>query len=486
MKKKNIQLKHDLCHLLRRGGFRLRKWTSNSLKLLESIPKEDRELQIPLDITNLESIKTLGLHWNPIDDAFSFKVDLETESKICTKRAILSLTAKLFDPIGWIAPTVIMFKILLQLIWVSGVSWDDNIPNHLHTSYLKLLSDIKNIENIKIPRWIYTSTKQTTIELHGFCDASNQAYAAVIYSRIINNKGEIYSSIITSKTKVAPIKVISTPRLELCGAVLLTKLMSKTIESMKLENSTIKLWTDSTIVLAWIQNQPNKYKSFVANRVSEIQEKFNAKHWKYVPSSLNPADCATRGLEPSILLQHVLWWKGPPFLSENESCWPEFKLQKVKFFDTEEKPIHAFITLTTQSLLSTIERFSSFSSLVRVFALVLRFINNSRYSNKKNIGAIQPKELSKASEIIIKAVQKVYFQSEITALKQNQRLLTTSKMLTLNPFLDTDNILRVGGRLHHSSVSYQQKHPIILPAKSHLTWLIVNKAHLETLHGVHN
>ena len=478
-----VQLKNDLSNLLKRGGFNLRKWNSNSKSLLKSIPENDRALSISYEINYEESIKTLGVLWNPVSDKFHFKINLTNHTNKPTKRMILSLSAKLFDPIGWLAPSIIIFKIMLQKLWIAGVGWDEVIPNHLQIEWNKLITDLPNLEEIQIPRWITYLNRNTTLELHGFCDSSNEAYAAVIYARVKNEFNVVSITLITAKTRVAPVKTISTPRLELCGATLLSNLAVKTKEAMEWNNIPITLWTDSTIVLSWLRNHPNKYKSFVANRISEIQQNHNSKIWRYVPTSENPADCATRGVRPSVLKDHPLWWNGPHWLKKEECAWPQApKVNLGENLEENNKFITVLLSVKNNNFMEIIEKSSSFTNLCRLIAYCLRFINNSR-SKTKLTGLLSVKEIKESRTQLLKSVQEVEFEEELKALRSNKSIPKTSKLLTLNPFLDERGVLRVGGRLENSNLAYGQKHQVILPSKNHFTLLLIDKIHKETLHG---
>lgn len=171
---------------------------------------------------------------------------------------------------------------------------------------------------MRINRWVHTSST-STIELHGFCDSSKHAYAAAVYVRTTTHDG---TTLLCAKTKVAPLKTISLPRLELCGVVWLCRLMQNVRTSMQFSDYSTTCWTDSTIVLAWIKGNPTRWSVFVANRVAEIQRNLPFEHWHHVPTEFNPAECASRGVPPEHLAAHALWWSGPQWLAQTQDCWP--------------------------------------------------------------------------------------------------------------------------------------------------------------------
>lgn len=133
--------------------------------------------------------------------------------------------------------------------------------------------------------------------------------------RIIRENGDVFCNLIAAKTKVAPVKLVTIPRLELCGAVLLSRLVTKCIKALNMPDFQLFAWCDSKIVLAWLATHPNRWVTFVANRVIEIQQGFDANNWMYVPSKNNPADIASRGCSVKELEHSSLWWHGPTFLT---------------------------------------------------------------------------------------------------------------------------------------------------------------------------
>lgn len=249
------RIREEVIAILRTAGLELKKWTSNSEKILNEIPVNERETQLPLQLDVDQSVKTLGLYWHPATDHFQFKVAKAPASGQLTKRILLSDVSKIFDPIGWLSPVIITAKILLQSLWLTGLNWDEALPDRLCHNWSIFRSGLNVIENIKIPRWIST-LKCSKVQVHCFCDASEKAYAAAIYVRITDDRGQITTNILTAKTRVAPVKTITLPRLELCAAVLGSNLMRKVIEAMEFLEASIFAWTDSTIVLAWLQGQP--------------------------------------------------------------------------------------------------------------------------------------------------------------------------------------------------------------------------------------
>ncbi|GFU82439.1 uncharacterized protein TNCV_3365661 [Trichonephila clavipes] len=177
-------------------------------------------------------------------------------------------------------------KIFYQKLWLTKTDWDSPIPQQLNEDWLKFQKAFNVINYLTVPRWVIL-TADNTVELHGFADASSLAYATAIYCWQKHN-GKIKVQLLVSKTKVAPVKQVSIPRLELCGAHLLSKLFKSVLRTLKHYTFDVFAWTDSKIVLSWLSSHPRKWKTFVANRTSEIMEVLPTKHWRHVPSKENP------------------------------------------------------------------------------------------------------------------------------------------------------------------------------------------------------
>lgn len=195
------------------------------------------------------------------------------------------------------------------------------MPQHIQTMWKDILLQIKNIEKLQIPRWL-TIAENNSYQLHLFCDASEAAYAANAYLRVVTGE-KIVCNLIAAKTKVSPMKQISLPRLELSGAVLLARLAKKVMGILNMEAIDVHAWPDSEITLAWIHAHPSKWQTFVANRVTYIQNTMSKATWRHIPSGLSPADVTSRGSSPNELIHDAQWWHGPAFLTEPNDDWPK-------------------------------------------------------------------------------------------------------------------------------------------------------------------
>lgn len=479
-------LQKELIDMLKEGCFNLRKWTSNDESLLEDIPEDQRELKLPLNVELDQQIKALGVQWDPVSDAFKFKIRISVkEGQKITKRKFLSDSSTLFDPMGWLAPSVIITKILFQDMWKQKLDWDHELTTDLKCKWEKLCSELNNFKDLQISRWLGTSPT-TKVSLHGFSDASMKAMAAVVYVRV-DNGDEVLVNMLTAKTKVAPISKITVPRLELNAAVLLSKLLAVVSKALGKVNEipieSVHAWTDSTVVLAWLNGDSDKYQNYVSNRLIEIKKHVKPGQWKHVSSGDNPADCASRGMYPSDLINHTLWWNGPDWLQLEKENWP--MQTEIQSTELEMKKIKG-LSVNQATMIESPEfiyKYSSYTKLVRVMAYALRFLHNS-FNKSKLSGYLSTIELKQARNKLAFIVQHECFTEEINTL-QSQGFLKKSKNIgNLNPFIDEKTkLLRVGGRLSNHIGPFDKKHPIVLPAKHYFTELVIQHAHQITLHG---
>lgn len=480
-----LEIYEQTTALLNRGGFPLQKWSSNSKDLLKVIKEEIDDVNQNLELKTDEVIKILGLKWNREADEFRFTVDLPPLQAPITKRKMISDIARLFDPLGWIAPAITTAKVLIQQVWLSGAEWDSELPDSILKDWLHFRNNLKSLTEFRIPRWIHSKKDDKVFELHGFSDASNVAYAAVVYARIIDEQGRVFVYLITSKTRVAPIKQVSIPRLELCGAVLLTKLLKEVADTLEVPKENLHAWTDSSIVLAWLSSHPSRWKTFIANRVSEILTIMDRDQWSHVGSKENPADPASRGTQPSECVENTLWSHGPWWLY----------LEKINYGKNESKDtnleermpkIKTHFTTNNNENDELLARFSSLKKLTRVLSFcrrVLRWKKPEKEKTEKIRTQLTIKEINESLLTCIKMGQSQSFSEDVYSLQKFAKIDKKSKLTSLNPFLDVNGILRVGGRLQGAHVNEDMKHPFILPHKSPLTHLVIDEAHKATMHG---
>jgi len=332
------------------------------------------------------------------------------------------------------------------------------------------------LEEIRIPRWLTCDIPGSQLEIHGFADASERAYAAVVYLRTRAPTGRIKVRLVSAKTKVAPLKQVSLPRLELCAATLLARLVLHVTRTLEMNNASIFLWSDSTVTLGWIKAHPVTWKTYVANRVSEIQTSLPSAHWMHVSSRDNPADCASRGSAPRELMKYSLWWNGPPWLWVDGERWTTPADDAVAD-GLPERRIRAHVTVPAEEKSTDpdlLTRYSHLNRLLRITAWCRRWLPRQRASQRctyRPFGHLAPSvlrvvELEEARLHWIRQIQAAHFRKELAAIKQGGVLSVRGPLTKLNPVLDENGVLRVGGRLRNAPVQYDAKHPIILPGAS--------------------
>lgn len=461
-------------------GFSLRKWKSNHPAILQNLCEDEKDSS-PCNI-----FKTLGIQWQPDSDEFVFMPTQLSEKSEWNKRTILSEICRVFDPLGWLSPCVILAKIFMQKLWLLQLDWDEIVPNEITREWETIRRQFTTTCSVKIPRWIGMSSDVRDVSLQGFADASEKAFACVIYVRILYADNTISCKLIAAKTRVAPLKKMTIPRLELNAAVLLSSLMDKTKEALKIPALRQQAWTDSMIVLYWLADHPSRWKSYVAQRVSEIQNTLPSRLWRHIDSTHNPADCASRGLNITELEKFTMWWVGPQFLVKSENEWPERRINISPKQNLEEKQTIQIHHVFNEEVQPIITRFSDYNKMLRVLTICLRWRNKTRSKlhNENLISTpITTNELLETETRIIRLVQVEAFSAEIYPLKNKKQIPTKSTLQNLDPYLDDMGILRVGGRIQHSSLSETEKHQIIMPQKHHFTKLLISHAHKQTLHG---
>ncbi|XP_063386868.1 uncharacterized protein LOC134672845 [Cydia fagiglandana] len=481
-----VDVAKQITEILKKGGFALQKWASNSTDFLKEFEPSERSTHVKIDFELGGTIKALGLCWNMGEDIFQYTLHLPDPPEVITKRNILADIQRLFDPLGWISPALLPAKRIIQKLWLSHVGWDHEVNEEIKEEWLSLRNGLDEIKNIKLDRWMNTTQdSMEDVTIHGFCDASNYAYGAVAYLRAKTQDGEYKTTLIAAKTRIGPVKPMSVPRLELCGAVLLSKLLKQISEATRIPTSKMYAWTDSTIVLSWLHGDPARWQTFVRNRVVAIQD-IIPNQWYHVRTTENPADISSRGMALSELKNCGLWWHGPQWLKHKNI---QLEHPIIEETDLEMKKVTIQVNLNREentevykTLPEKFEDYDTLPDLLKSIVYARRLLTYLKEKTTNTEKTITTQELEKALLVCIKAVQAEYFNEDIESLKTRKRVSTKSKLRTLNPYLDENDILRVGGRLCYSELDEERKHPIIL-CKCHFTYLIMHDAHRRTLHG---
>ena len=455
--------------------FPLRQWASNRSELVSNLPSCLKDQSVSFYSDKDDTINTLGLQWSPKSDLFHFYPNLVKGN--ITKRSLVSRVSRIFDPLGLISPILIPAKIFLQSLWLHKVAWDEGLSPHLANDWSVIEENIQSAKIVEIPRPVSDNLDNKHF-LFGFCDASKAAYAAVLYIGSKTNNGELITKLLCSKTKVAPLKQLTIPRLELCGALLLSKLIRKVYKILLVKIESVNLWCDSQIVLHWLCSANNKQPVFVANRVNQIHEALaDIEHfWHYIESKSNPADFASRGCTSVKLVKNQLWWDGPELLKDPDS----WKLPFSKNLEVEPIcAIHA--SVTTINELDFIKRQSSFTKTLKIIVWCHRFKLISRVSKFSEF--ITADEYKKALNALIRLHQNAYFSDEMSALNGNNNLPMKSKIKGLNPFIDPTGLLRVGGRISQSELPFDSCHPLILERHDNFTDMLIDYEHKRKCHA---
>ena len=461
------------------GGFNLRSFVVNDSSMIPSIPAEDRTTNEKVLLQ--ESLnRALGIHWLVSEDVFLYSGKRDDSDTVVTRRKMLSRVSSLFDPLGLVSPLTIKGRYLFQAATRLTSSWDEQLPDEISSEWNSWLADMKFLDELKFDRVLVPSSfHDSYISLHVFCDASEKSYGACAYIRCRNSEGKIYVNLISAKARVAPLKAISIPRLELSAAVEAVKLCDTIRRALEIRIDRAYFWTDSTIVLGYLQNTGRRFKTFVANRVACILNSSELNSWNHVKSEENPADILSRGS----LVHNIphAWIKGPKFLSGDLSCFDKCS-EEISYPILDEHEIKLSVcnaVLTPSESIDTCNKllhaYSSFYRLKKAVAWFNRFFLFLR-GKKFETNVLDALELQAAENRLVKFAQICSFKQEIDQLQKSCKVNLSSKLIKLNPILK-EGILKVGGRLAQSHYSDEVKYPIVLDGKSRLAYLIAFDAH---------
>ena len=499
--KEGIAIYTESKQIFKNVHMNLREFMSNDQTLMQKIPELDRAKSI--------KSKILGVPWNAETDELQIEPPSQKTS-MKSKRTLLSIGASMFDPLGLLSPFILLIKIFIQHLWKTGKNWDEPLSEPQIKDWHVLQSDLKHMENIKIPRYLgVNSENQKLLELHVFTDASRKAYGLAAYVLIPLKK----STLVFSKTRLAPIKKILTlPRLELMALLLGVRAAKYLQQEAPFHFKSVTVWSDSQCCLHWIQSY-KPLSVFVENRIKEIKSAPNISY-RYVPTMDNPADLASRGLSLEELKSNSLWWEGPSWLKKDTSSWPQWDLQPTSeiqlLLEQEFKARSSKKTvqtkaglvkhdLTMSEVFIDISRFSSLKRLQRVTVFCFRFLhkllakskNVEKFKQNPNLELILNMKFPDEEKIItaehidvvhyywLLNVQSTNFGAVLEAVKQkNPNPLKD----TLGLHLNNQNLLQCHGRLAMSSLPNSSKYPILLPHKDYYTALMIMDNHKKNKH----
>ncbi|XP_062538081.1 uncharacterized protein LOC134206395 [Armigeres subalbatus] len=380
-----VELSQSVRYIHMQGGFEIRNWVSNSSLVLSKMNVELSTAKDSTIISDLPSQKILGMWWDTQDDVFKYKIGwtrfdsaLLDGSRCPTKREILRTLMTIYDPVGLIDHYLVLLKILLQEVWRTGNDWDDPIPENLFErwrTWIRLLLELEKLRISICYRQVVLLIEEAAVDMHVFVDASESVMSAVVFLRF--TKGDqLECSLVAAKTRVAPMKYTSIPRLELQAAVLRCRLAANVTRNLTMNISKRTYWTDSRNVLCWLRADHKRYSAFVGSRISEILESTDIHDWRWVPTRSNVADDGTRWRDRPDLSSESRWFKGPEFLMQATEKWPSLP---VKISTEEEMRPSVLFHISVSESVIDVSRFSSWRRLLIVTGYVLRsFVHSTK------------------------------------------------------------------------------------------------------------
>ncbi|CAH0663689.1 unnamed protein product [Chilo suppressalis] len=525
------ELASDIVKIHARAGLEMRGWVSNDPTALKLLPRElveERFKDKNICYSEYSSpflsppVRALGLIWQPITDTISFNTPAKNNDQASpdrlTKRKVLSLLMRVFDPLGILAPVVIRGRIMFQNVWRMNLNWDAVLPQPEVAAWNEWFKDLIITSQLQIPRcYNMQLIDPVAIELHLFADASEQAYTAVAYYRFLYPSGHIQLSLVSSRSRVAPLKPSSIPRLELQAALIAARLASTIVEGTRYKFTRRLFWCDSMNVLGWLRNDARCYKPFVAHRIGEIIELTNVCEWRWVPTHLNVADDATR-LKRGALDKDSRWVKGPEFLLTSD--WPIEPAIVRPILESKPTP-KVYIHLTVEEncpvpLTADSSRFSSWTRLLRSTAQAHRFLFLLRIRALKKRGlcvdyscrvsksffdfvpfpstptsrnqcdqsTLTADGLRFAEIHILRQSQIDSFPEDLRNIRNGQTSAPRSRLSKLPCSYDEDHLLRLSSRIVAAfGVSEEMKSPIMLDGNHHAVRLLVLHYHRKTAHA---
>ncbi|XP_055604397.1 uncharacterized protein LOC129752651 [Uranotaenia lowii] len=496
------QRAREIKYVHAQAGFEIHSWSSNSERVLNVVGEADPSAVKRFDTSvECETERILGMLWLRQEDSFTFSSNFASIPDWPTKREVLRTVMSLYDPLGLLSHFTIHGKILIQDIWRSGISWDHPIPESLQVSWKRWVSLFSELDKIRIPRCYFpecVSTELDDLQLHMFVDASEAAYGCAAYLRA-TVEGAVRCVLVAAKTKVAPLKTLSIPRLELQAALIGSRLLENvnTMHSYKVRQRFI--WSDSKTVMSWINSDQRKFNQFVACRVGEILERTDVSEWRWIPTKLNVADDMTKWASPPDFSSSGRWFLGPDFLYEDVETWPrqnsivEETNEECRNRNVERVTVHA--AYEPEPMINW-RNFSQWNRLVRAASYVYRYLWNLRRTAKEEplkLGLLDQEEIEAGEMFVYRCIQKESFAEELALLKRSRSpdgksrtLKPTSKLSQLSPFIDDRGVLRMESRISVAAfVSYDTRNPIILPPESRATHLLVHEMHKKYLHQNH-
>ncbi|XP_018018481.1 uncharacterized protein LOC108675002 [Hyalella azteca] len=490
-----IQVLTKAREMLFRHNIRLHKIVSNSPEVVNHFPATERAgepLHLEMQPTSVQ--RTLGVAWSTLNDAFMINVTIPQRS--FTKRGIISVVNTIYDPLGLVSPVTLMGRLIQRDVLppkdsvnlLQNFGWDDLLPDQYKVGWDRWIESLRLLKLIQVPRNFYPlNFRPQKQELHVYCDASDKAIGYVMYLRSLSDEGDTHVAFVSSASRVAPRCATSIPRLELCAALEAAKGATSTVTELERKPDNVLMHSDSKIVLGYLANKQRRFSKYVERRVSIILDHTLQSNWHYISSKENPADYASRPTYPDTLTS-TPWFNGPATLWNPSYC-PDKLPQEEVSLPEETKTASILLTAITQEtspLASVWNRTNKLNTLINITRNVTKFKHHiDLVRQKRGITlAPRPAKISRndALKILIKEAQKGPYGTILALLENRKRLPENCKTTELTPRLDSDGILRVGGRLKNANLPFCVKHPALLPREHPLSTIIASHFHEESKH----
>ena len=471
------------------GNFNLNKFVSNSKELMELVPADcvsPSVIDLNMSKQHVDWVeRALGTYWCLENDTIGFSIVLQ--DKPLSRRGVLSTIGSIHDPIGIAGPFVLPGRKTLQQITVETKDWDDDLSPEQRSAWEKWRNtELPELEKIKVDRcYKPKGFKPVSKSLHSYSDASDYGYGEVTYLRQVSEENEVCVALVMAKSRVVPRKQTTIPRMELTAAVLSAKITALVKEELDMTFDTETYWVDSMIVLGYIQNLSRRYRTYVANRQKKIHNLSDVESWNHCDTDENPADFASRGLSMSDKEKVSMWLYGPPQLWEKDNPAEKPIVTATVLEDDPELQVsissNSVMKEDCHSILHILETWiSEWMRMKHVMSRVMIFIDILR--KQRTSRQVTTGDLVAAESAIVKMLQEKHFPKERALLKAENKILASSKIKRLDPFLDEHDILRVGGRLRKAPLLHHEKHPIILPKKEVIVTRLLEFYHKEVAH----
>ena len=497
-----IQILTEAKDILKCYNINLHKIVASSPKIIAAFPEKDRAVDIQqLEFTDVSLQRALGIAWDIQTDHFLVVIDIP--SRPFTKRGILSTICSLFDPLGFVSPIIIAARIFQRIILppkskltseLESCGWDDPLPSRYEKQWVTWKVSLVGLRDLKFPRSFYPLNFGEVLyqTMHVFSDASEDAIGYAVYIRSVDVAGTVSVTLVCANAKVSPRSATTIPRLELCAAVEGVTRSRSVLKELTKPISSVLFYTDSKVVLGYLKNQSERFSKYVTRRVELILRNSLVENWRYIDTNRNPADLCTRPTTPSQLLSSN-WISGPRFLQLDTISAAE---QPELINDLPETVHLATVSRTNVAEVSDdisdtiLTRNSSWDLSIRVAKFIINSIHVlvdalrskscKSYSNRSCISYEDAKNF-----LLLGAQRKSYGKFLIGSIQQKEgsgHFPGTNHLAGLAPFVDAVGLIRVGGRLKNADVPFDERFPVLLPAKHPISTLVIRHFHEKTRH----